>query len=85
MIRAAFGWVLVVVGAVIFIVPAMGWPGAAIAAGGGILVLRHSRWSRRNFVFFARRHPGTIGRLRRMIAAKARPVSSPKPDQSTGV
>ncbi len=85
MIRAAIGWVLVVVGVLIFIVPAMGWPGAAIAGGGGILVLRHSRWSRRNFVFFARRHPGTIGRLRRMIAAKARPVTSRQSDQSTGV
>jgi hypothetical protein len=70
MIKAALGWLIIVIGILIFIVPALGWPGVLIAAGGGILVLRHSRWSRRNFVNLAKKYPATVGRARRWIAGK---------------
>jgi hypothetical protein len=73
MIIAAIGWLIIVFGVLVFLIPAMGWPGVFIAAGGGILVLRHSRWSRRHFVNLAKRYPATVGRARQWIAGKESP------------
>jgi hypothetical protein len=70
MIKAALGWMIIGFGTVIFIIPAMGWPGAIIVGAGGILVLRNSRWSRRRFVEMGKRYPGTVGRARHWIAGK---------------
>ena len=70
MIKAAFGWLIIVIGTAIFIVPAMGWPGVIIVGAGGILVLRNSRWSRRRFVEMGKRYPSTFGRARLWIAGK---------------
>lgn len=72
MMQAAIGWFVVAVGALIFLVPALGWPGVVVMAAGSILILRGSRWARRHFVSLARRHPTTAGRYRRWIAGKRR-------------
>lgn len=59
------GWVLIVVGPVVGIIPGPG--GIPITGAGVILVLSQSQTAKRVFLRYYKRYPETIGPFRRFI------------------
>lgn len=59
------GWILVIIGPVVGILPGPG--GIAVTGVGALLIMGQSRIARRMFVRTQRRYPETIGPVRRFI------------------
>lgn len=62
------GWILVVAGPVVGIVPGPG--GIPISAAGLVLILSQSYSAKRIFIRWQLRHPRTLGPLRRFISRR---------------
>ncbi len=71
-IMIAIGWVMMVVG--IIISPAPGPMGAPVFAVGLILVLRNSRWARRQYIKLQRRYPKILGPVRTGVLRQKTPM-----------
>lgn len=71
-IMIAIGWVLITIGIVIS--PAPGPMGAPVFALGLILVLRNSRWSRRQYIKLQRRYPKILGPVRTGVLRQKTPM-----------
>lgn len=71
-IMIASGWVIMAAG--IIISPAPGPMGAPIFAVGLILVLRNSRWARRQYIKMQRRYPKVLGPVRTGVLRQKTPM-----------
>lgn len=62
------GWILVVAGPIVGLLPGPG--GLPIAAAGLVLILSQSYTAKRVFIRWQQRHPRVLGPLRRFISRK---------------
>ena len=80
--KSISGWVLLVTGFIILLLPGpLGWPGLPVMGAGALLILSTSAKARRWFVEAAREEPKMFGRLRHWIRTRRRKRFAQQPNE----